>query len=87
MGLASLVLNNNYFEFNDRFYRQKLGTAIGTKFPPAYANLVMTGLLKESVDTPIVWMRFIDDVFFIWTHGEEKLETFINFLKSSYDTI
>ena len=91
VGLASLVLESNYFEFNDRFYRQKLGTAIGTKFAPAYANLFMTGLeerlLKESVDTPIVWMRFIDDVFFIWTHGEEKLETFINFLNSSHKTI
>ena len=91
VGLASLVLESNYFEFNDRFYKQKLGTAIGTKFAPAYANLFMTGLeerlLKESVDTPIVWMRFIDDVFFIWTHGEEKLETFINFLNSSHDTI
>ena len=30
VGLASLVLENNYFEFNDRLYRQKLGTAIGT---------------------------------------------------------
>ena len=38
VGLASLVLDNNYFEFNDRIYRQKLGTAIGTKFAPAYAN-------------------------------------------------
>ena len=44
VGLASLVLESNYFEFNDRFYRQKLGTAIGTKFAPAYANLFMTGL-------------------------------------------
>ena len=91
VGLESLVLENNYFEFNDRFYRQELGTAIGTKFAPASANLFMTGLeerlLKESVDTPIVWMRFIDDVFFIWTHGEEKLETFIKFLNSSHDTI
>eukprot|EP00795_Rhopilema_esculentum_P013862 gene13862-biopygen3792 len=55
VGLSSLVLESNYFEFNDRFYRQKLGTAIGTKFAPAYANLFMTGLeerlLKESVDT------------------------------------
>ena len=39
VGLASLVLENNYFEFNDRFHRQKLGTAIGTKFAPACANL------------------------------------------------
>ena len=31
-GLASLVLENNYFEFNDKFYRQKLSTAIGTLY-------------------------------------------------------
>ena len=30
VGLAYLVLENNFFEFNDRFYRQELGTAIGT---------------------------------------------------------
>ena len=36
VGLASLVLDNNYFEFNDKIYRQALGTAIGTKFAPAY---------------------------------------------------
>ena len=68
VGLASLVLNNNYFEFNTRIYRQKLGTAIGTKFAPAYANLFMgrlaERLLEASVDKPLVWMRFIDDVFF-----------------------
>ena len=42
VGLASLVLENNYFEFIDRLYRQKLRTAIGTKFAPAYANLFIT---------------------------------------------
>ena len=91
VGLASLVLENNCFEFNDRFYRQKLGTAIGTKFAPAYANLFMTWLeerlLDASPDKPLVWMRFIDDVFFIWTHGEEKLKSFINHLNSSHETI
>ena len=35
VGLASLVLNNNYFEFNNKIYRQNLGTAIGKKFAPA----------------------------------------------------
>ena len=91
VGLASLVLKNNYFEFNDKIYRQKLGTAIGTKFAPAYANLFMSGLeerlLEASADKPLVWMRFNDDVFFIWTHGEEKLKLFINFLNSSHDNI
>ena len=69
VGLASLVLKNNYFEFNNKIYRQKLGTAIGTKFAPAYANLFMSWLeerfLKVSVDKPLVWMRLIGNVFFI----------------------
>ena len=91
VGLASLVLKKYYFEFNDRFYRQKLGTAIGTKFAPAYANLFMTRLeerlLDASPDKPLVWMRFIDDVFFIWTHGEERLKSFINHLNSRHEAI
>ena len=64
-----MVLKSNYFEFNDKICRQKLGTAIGTKFAPAYANLFMSWLeerfLKVSVDKPLVWMRLIDNVFFI----------------------
>ena len=91
VGLASLVLNNSYFEFNGKIYRQKQGTAIGMKFAPAYANLFMSGLeerlLEASVNKPLVWMRFIDDGFFIWTHGEENLKLFINYLNSSHDSI
>ena len=91
VGLASLVLDNNYFEFNDKIYRQKLGTAIGTKFAPAYANLFMTRLEERLVDTsvekPLIWMRYIDDIFFIWMHGEAKLKEFIDHLNSSHDTI
>ena len=30
--LARLILKNNYFEFDNKIYKQKLGTAIGTKF-------------------------------------------------------
>ena len=44
-------------------------------------------LLEASVNRPLVWMRFIDDNFFIWTHGEENLKLFINYLNSSHDTI
>ena len=32
-------------------------------------------------------MRFIDDVFFIWTHGENNLEEFISHYNSSNHTI
>ena len=26
---------------------------------------------------PFVWLRYIDEIFFIWTHGEAELKTFI----------
>ena len=40
VSLGKFVLDNNFFEVNGRVYKQKLGTAIGTKFAPAYANLL-----------------------------------------------
>ena len=39
--------------------------------------------LKEKIinkvkKKPSVWWRYIDDIFFIWEHGEESLKEFIN---------
>ena len=41
VSLAKLVLENFFFEFDENMFRQKLGTAIGTKFAPGFANLFM----------------------------------------------
>uniref|UniRef100_A0A8C5LVT7 Reverse transcriptase domain-containing protein n=1 Tax=Leptobrachium leishanense TaxID=445787 RepID=A0A8C5LVT7_9ANUR len=32
------ILQNNYFSFNNQFYLQCTGTAMGTRFAPSYAN-------------------------------------------------
>ena len=45
--LESIVLKENYFELGSKLYHQKLGTAIGTKFAPLYANLFMAGIEKR----------------------------------------
>ena len=39
--LAELVLRNNIFEFNSRFYKQKQCTSIGTKMAPPYEILFL----------------------------------------------
>ena len=31
----------------------------------------MAGMVK-----PLVWLSFIDDIFFIWTHGHQNLNNF-----------
>ena len=62
------------------------GTAIGTKFAPPYACLVMdkieTAFLDSEQEKPLLWLRYIDDIFFIWNHGERKLLSFLEWLNN-----
>jgi hypothetical protein len=45
--LYSIVLGKNYFEFNGKVYRQRQGTAMGTRVAPTYANLFMAQFEKS----------------------------------------
>ena len=36
---------------------------------------------------PLIWLRFIDDIFMIWTHGEDNLNEFIKYLNGIHPTI
>ena len=44
-------------------------------------------LLEQSQYKPWLWWRYIDDVFLVWTHGEEKLLEFVDFLNSAHHSI
>ena len=89
--LAEIVLKNIFFEFDQKTFKQVRGTAIGTKFAPPYAILFMADLeekiLNAFEEKPMIWWRYIDDIFFIWEHGEESLEKFLNKLNSFHPTI
>ena len=82
--MAEFVLNNNIFEFNSKAYQQK--SAIGTKFAPRYACIYMDEVEQKFLETqskkPLIWLRYIDDIFFIWTHGEQELERFLKDLNN-----
>ena len=79
--MAEFVLKNHFFEFDTTVYQQISGTAIGTKFAPPYACIAMEQLQTKFLENqnlkPSVWFRYIDDIFFIWTHGEESLRKFM----------
>ena len=80
--MVEFVLKNNFFEFNGEVKRQKSGTAIGTKFAHPYACVFMdeveTEFLKSQVLQPFLSLRYIDDIFFTWTHGTQELDSFLN---------
>ena len=89
--LSQCVLENNVFEHNGGIYKQKQGTAIGTKMAPPYAILFMDYLEERLIDTfplkPLVWWRYIDDVFLLWEHGEESLKHFLEHINNAHQTI
>ena len=56
-------------------------------------NRVEQDFLKTQELQPLLWLRYIGDIFFIWTHGKEKLKKFMekfnNFtpnLRSTYES-
>ena len=89
--MAEFILKNNFFEFETKIIQQISGTAIGTKFAPPYACLFMDRIEKDFLDSEIVkpwlWLRYIDDIFFIWTEGEDKLEGFLNRLNNFHPNL
>ena len=36
-----------------------------------------TRFIESQQNKSLIWFRYTDDIFFIWTHGEEKLKTFL----------
>ena len=56
-------------------------TAMGTKMAVAFANIFMgkveTELLNRSAFKPLVWKRYIDNIFSLWDISREELQQFI----------
>ena len=89
--LAEVVLKNYVFNFGKKTLKQLRGTAIGTKFALLYSILFMAELVEEILREvklkSYIWWWYMDDIFFIWEHGEEKLKEFIDVLNKKHPTI
>ena len=44
-------------------------------------------ILNAFDQKPMIWWRYIENIFFIQEHGEESLEKFINKLNSFHPTV
>ena len=88
--MLSLILKNS-FQFNGKDYLQTHGTAMGTKMAVAFANIFMASIekeiLRQSINKPLTWKRFIDDVFCLRDTNKEEIEHFIEQANSYHPTI
>ena len=67
--LLEFCLKNTYFTFQDQFYEQVEGVAMGSPVSPIVANLYMEYLEQKALSTaphsPRFWHRFVNDTFVI----------------------
>ena len=83
--LILFVLRSHTMNFMNRFFHQIKGTAMGTSMAVNFANLFMSKFETDMLASykvqhkkePVIWLRFIDDVFFIWNDSEESLKHFL----------
>ena len=82
--LLEFCLKNTYFSFQDQFYEQVEGAAMGSPVSPIVANLYMEYLEQKALSTaphpPRFWCRFVDDTFVI--HKEVNKQGFLQHINS-----
>ena len=83
--LLEFCLKNTYFSFQDQFYEQVEGAAMGSPVSPIVANLYMEYLEQKALSTaptppPKFWHRYVDDTFVI--HKEANKQGFLQHINS-----
>ena len=67
-------VNNNYVRFGQKYFKQTVDVAMGSRIAPPLAIVFMDAVesllltSKDSQYQPVTYMRYIDDVLGIWTH-------------------
>lgn len=82
--LLEISLKTNEFSFAGRFFKQICGTAMGKKYAPSLADMYMVEFDKKATGDyhlkPLLYCRFLDDIFFIWKFSLEELKIFEAYL-------
>ena len=82
--LLELAMKNNDCPFNNEIFLQIFGMAMGKTFAPSLAHLYLLDFDNQAMEgfniKPLLYYRFLDDIFFIWLGSMEELEEFEAFL-------
>ena len=77
--LLRLILKNNTFVFNGDLFQQIHGVAMGCAFGASFANIFLMEWEQHIFmlnKQPVVWKRYIDDIFGTWDFSQSDLRNF-----------
>jgi hypothetical protein len=75
MKLARTCMDESYFTFRGKYYKQTKGAPMGNPLSPFLSELFMKKLeqkLEEKGVLPRVWLRYVDDIFAIIKKSQLK---------------
>lgn len=89
--LLKISLTRNDFEFDNKVFLQIQGTAMGKKFAPSYADIYMAEwertLFLKCTHTPLIYHRYLDDIFGVWQHTTDTFTDFIQLMNTHHPHI
>ncbi|XP_058821140.1 uncharacterized protein LOC131683307 [Topomyia yanbarensis] len=84
--IVEFCIDSSYFKFDDKYYRQIFGTAMGNPLSPVLADLVLEGLLDTTITKlsfkPPILKKYVDD--FIMAIPLNKLKQ-VHDILNNYD--
>ncbi|MGH9701260.1 MAG: reverse transcriptase domain-containing protein, partial [Candidatus Acidiferrales bacterium] len=90
--MLDLCINENYFQFNNEYYQQKDGLAMGSPLSPLLAEIFMSHFEENFLNTPhaqniCFWFRYVDDILVCFNGSAEDLQLTLNHLNSIHPKI
>lgn len=88
LSVAQVCMNQNFFTFRGKVYRQTFGLSMGSKLSPLLADLFMSDFENEAQKKklfPRIWWRYVDDIFA--PVKERYLDQTLSMLNSQHNTI
>ncbi|GJQ86455.1 hypothetical protein Trydic_g10362 [Trypoxylus dichotomus] len=65
--------------------------AMGSPLSPVLSNIYMEEFERRAMDSyelkPKMWLRYVDDTFVIWPHGEEEINGLLQHLNGLEESI
>lgn len=81
-------MDQNYFKFKEKFYKQNFGATMGNNLSLFLADIFLTyfeNLILDQNLEPKYYKRYVDDIFCIIK--KNKIDSFFNEVNSKFTTI
>ena len=77
-------MTSSIFQFGNTWWKQLIGTAMGTPCACSYATLFYafyerTFICPKYKSNLVLYKRYIDDIFFVWSYDPQNPNAFVDF--------